>query len=278
MLNEALSKMLNNLPWNRGAETDEEETPDLLSFAVQDAAPAESEAIESESVLPPEPREIALAHEAALIAAACKGDQAAFGELMDAHYTHVFGLACRTVRDPDEAAEITQDVFWAAWRSLATFRGEARFGTWLYRITYRRCLQSIEAHQNRLAALTQFASLHLERMANEWSEMQANLAEQEWCQAIREQVDALPVKYQAVLLLRHFQELSYEEIAQQLTIPISSVKTQLFRARALLRERLQQVEFPKVELPKVELPDVGSAIRERLDSLGELLHGHVQPA
>lgn len=273
MLNDTLTKMINNLPWNRGGEADEELIPDLAPLAVQDAA-----IITEMHPDAAEEREALLAHEVALIQAAQRGDELAFGELMDTHYSHVYGLACRTVRDPDEAAEIAQDVFWAAWRSLGGFRGEARFGTWLYRITYRRCLQSIEAHQNRIAALSQFAALHIERMANEWNEMQANLAEQEWCQAIREQVDMLPVKYQAVLLLRHFQELSYEEIAQQLTIPISSVKTQLFRARALLRDRLQQVELPKVEMPRVEMPNVGSAIRGGLDSLGNLLHGHVQSA
>lgn len=245
----------------------------------------------------------ALYREIALIAAARSGDQTAFTALVDANYALVYGLACRTVRDPDEAAEIAQDVFLAAWRNLGSFRGEARFSTWLYRITYRRCLQSIEVQQNRLAAFRQFASLHFERIANEWGEMQANIAEQEWCQAIREQIDTLPVKYQAVILLRHFQDLSYEEIAQQLTLPISTVKTHLHRARALLRDRLQNATLPDVgaslrdrlphvempdvggairdHMPHVEMPDVGSALRDRWDTLagaaGDLLRGHVTP-
>lgn len=238
--------------------------------------------------------------ENALIARARSGDQAAFTALVDAHYAQVYGLACRTVRDPDEAAEIAQDVFLAAWRGLGAFRGEARFSTWLYRITYRRCLQSIDAQRNRLAALRQFAALHLERFANEWSEMQANLAEQEWGQAIREQIAFLPAKYQMVLVLRHFQDLTYEEIAHQLSIPISSVKTHLHRARAMLGERLQgvtlpdlsalrlpRVEFPDVgaairdHMPHIEMPDVGAALREHWGNFtgaaGELLRGHVHP-
>jgi RNA polymerase sigma factor (sigma-70 family) len=214
------------------------------------------------------------------------------------------------VHDPEEAAEIAQDVFLAAWRGLGSFRGEARFSTWLYRITYRRCLHSIEQGRNRVAAMAQMASLQVERLANEWSEMQANLAEQEWGQAIRDEIAALPAKYQLVIDLRHFQDLSYEEIAQRLTIPVSSVKTHLFRARTMLRERLQQVqmpdlgsalrerlprvELPHVELPHMELPDVGGAIRERLphvempdvggalrefvDGAGDLLRGHIKMA
>jgi RNA polymerase sigma-70 factor (ECF subfamily) len=217
----------------------------------------------------PDSKRAAQYRENLLIAQARSGDQVAFTALVDAHYAQVYGLACRTVRDPDEAAEIAQDVFLAAWRGLASFRGDARFGTWLYRITYRRCLQSIDAQHNRLVALRQFAALHLERFANEWSEMQANLAEQEWGQAIRDQIAFLPVKYQMVLVLRHFQDLSYEEIARQLAIPISSVKTHLHRARNMLRDRLQGVTLPDVSalrdrLPHVELPDLGAALRERL--------------
>ncbi len=269
-------------PQKRELLPDEDAILDPASGVESDAAGEEQHQDEA-SYAPNE----ALYREQALIAAARSGDQFAFTALVDAHYAQVYGLACRTVRDPDEAAEIAQDVFLAAWRNLGSFRGEARFSTWLYRITYRRCLQSIEAQQNRLAALRQFASLHLERLANEWSEMQATIAEQEWSQAIRDQITALPAKYQMVLFLRHFQDLSYEEIAQQLTIPISTVKTHLFRARAMLRERLQGVALPDVgsalreHLPRVELPDVGSVLRERWDSFtgaaGELLRGHLHP-
>jgi RNA polymerase sigma-70 factor (ECF subfamily) len=251
----------------------------------------------------PESKHAAQYRENMLIAQARSGDQVAFTALVDAHYAQVYGLACRTVRDPDEAAEIAQDVFLAAWRGLASFRGEARFGTWLYRITFRRCLQSIDAQHNRVAAFRQFAALHLERIANEWGEMQANLAEQEWGQAIRDQIAFLPTKYQMVLVLRHFQDLSYEEIARQLAIPISSVKTHLHRARSMLRDRLQGVALPDVStlrdrlphvelpdfgaairdhLPHIELPDVGVALRERWDSFtgaaGELLRGHLHSA
>jgi RNA polymerase sigma-70 factor (ECF subfamily) len=272
MLNDILTRIGNT--FSRSTENEPDEM--IADLAEEDASPSD----DRESALAPEPKDLLVDQETALLANARNGDEVAFQTLLDAHYGRVYGLACRTVRDPDEAAEIAQDVFWAAWRNLNTFRGDARFSTWLYRITYRRCLQSIEVRQNRIEAARQFATMQLERFANEWGEMQVNLAEQEWRQAVRDQIGMLPQKYQQVLFLRHFQDLSYEEIAQQLTIPISSVKTHLFRARALLRDRLQQVEMPHIELPHVELPhvelsDVGSAVRDGLDNLGSLLRGHI---
>lgn len=278
MLNDAFTRLRNTLPWAKG---------DIQDDVPEDAAYSEP-ADELPEILPQAalasaaPLEDVMVDEHALIAAARAGNEDAFEELVAHHYPQVFGLAVRTMRDPDEAAEIAQDVFLAAWRGLPNFREEARLSTWLYRITYRRCLQSIEARQDRMGALGQMASLHLERLANAWSDMQANLAEQEWCQAIRDQIDALPVKYRMVLLMRHWQDLTYEEISLQMTLPISTVKTHLFRARQMLRERLQTVALPKVELPHVEMPDVGAALRgrweEMLDNaegLGELLRGHI---
>ncbi len=226
-LNDSLQRFWHTLPWNRPA-SQADDAPDLDHVV----DPAGSEAGEDDAAFAPV-LDASPEDERVLVQQAKEGHQEAFADLVAAHHANIYGLACRTVRDPDEAAEITQDVFLAAWRGLAGFRGESRFGTWLYRITYRRCLQSIEARQNRLEGLAQLTSLSMERLANEWGEMQANMAEQEWRQAIRDQIALLPEKYREVLLLRHWHDLTYEEIAQQLTMPISSVKTHLFRARAL---------------------------------------------
>ncbi len=289
-MNEAFTRLLQTLPWSRTSDVEdvaegaaEAFDPDTSPLD-DDLSPVLADDLADEGT---DAAEEARYREHELIAAAKAGDQFAFTALVDAHYSQVFGLACRTVHDPEEAAEIAQDVFLAAWRGLGSFRGEARFSTWLYRITYRRCLHSIEQGRNRVAAMAQMASLQVERLANEWGEMQANLAEQEWGQAIRNEIAALPAKYQLVIDLRHFQDLSYEEIAQRLTIPVSSVKTHLFRARTMLRERLQTVQMPDlgsalrerlphVELPHVEMPDVGGALREMVDNAGDLLRGHIK--
>ncbi len=211
------------------------------------------------------------AEEEALITAARAGDQDAFARLVDMHRGNVLRLAYRMVHDTDEADDISQDVFMAAWRGLTNFRGDSQLGTWLYTITYHRCLRSIETHRNRVNALSTFASSQMERLSNAWSSMQANLAEQQWCQEMQEQIDRLPVKYRMVLMLRHLNDLSYEEISQTLTIPLSNVKTQLFRARAMLRERLQ-------ELDAAPIGDRFTSMAADVEEFKRFLSGHLKPA
>jgi RNA polymerase sigma-70 factor, ECF subfamily len=180
--------------------------------------------------------------EAALVHAASEGNEEAFAQIVNLYQWMVYQLALRLVRDSDEAADISQDVFVAAWKGLSTFRGDASLKTWLHSITYHRCLRVLENQQHRMVAISQFANQQVERLTSAWSVMQSNLAEQQWCQAIQEQIELLPAKYQTVLNLRHMQDKTYEEIAQTLALSINNVKSQLFRARAMLRDRLQDLE------------------------------------
>ncbi len=265
-----LMPFLNSWPWARDATSED------VSLDSDHMAETDSTGDESLEMIGDDVGWIDDADEHALIQAARDGDEDAFARLVDIHRNNVVRLAYRMVHDTDEANDIAQDVFLAAWRGLISFRGDARLGTWLYAITYHRCLRSIEAQRNRIAAISQFASMQMERLANTWGAMQANLAEQNWRQAIQDQIDRLPVKYRMVLLLRHLNDLSYEEIAQTLTIPLSNVKTHLFRARAMLRERLQELEAAR---------DANlAALGERWQALtgdvecGMFLRGHLKPA
>ncbi len=242
--------------------------------------------------------------EEALVAAAAAGDEAAFARIVAAHQHHVLRFAYRLVRDREDAMEIAQDVFLSAWQSMRAFRGDARLSTWLHTITYRRALRTIEARQQYGNTLARFADEQCERISSAWTGLQAALAEQHWQQLIREQIDRLPTHYREVIDLRHLQDLSYEEIAQRQTIPVSTVKTHLFRARQMLRirlqaldvatlreglmERLSHMEMPRVSLPHVELPafdpqSAAQAISERFEQIsagasgfGEILRGHLQ--
>ena len=263
-----LTSIWNTLPWTRDAANDEAA---LTSACGDDDDDAAVEAVDDgdEDV-------DGTVDERALINAACAGDQDAFAQLVERHRRAVYRLAYRMVHDSDEAADIEQDVFLAAWRGLPNFRGDAQLSTWLHTITYHRCLRSLEAQHNRVAAVTQFASSQMERLANAWSTMQASLAEQQWCQSMQEQIDRLPVKYRMVLLLRHLQEQSYEEIAQNLAMPLSNVKTHLFRARAMLRERLQELEAARdanIATFSERLQALSADVEERM-----CLRGHLKPA
>jgi RNA polymerase sigma-70 factor (ECF subfamily) len=179
--------------------------------------------------------------EAALVVRARAGDQEAFGALVRIHQRQVYTLAFRMLRNADDAVEATQEAFLAAWQGLASFRGEARFTTWLYRIAYNHCLKVVERQRRDAAARAELAaeSARTWSAAGALSARMASDAERAMREQVRGEIANLPPKYRAVLVLRHLNELSYEEMAEVMRVPIGTVKTQLFRARALLKERLE---------------------------------------
>jgi RNA polymerase sigma-70 factor, ECF subfamily len=176
-----------------------------------------------------------------LVAACRNGDQDAFAMLVQRHQRRVFNLVFRMLQNYEEASEITQETFLAVWQGLPSFRGEARFSTWLYRIAYNCCLKQLE--QRKRDKTLQMA-IQAERMPDLNIEEQANAElEAHACQAlVRNQLSTLPTKYRIVLILRHLQEMTYEEMAEILMLPIGTIKTHLFRARNLLKERLEAFE------------------------------------
>ncbi len=179
-----------------------------------------------------------------LIARARTGDQDAFAGLVRLHQRQVYLLALRMLHDEDDASEATQEVFLAAWQGLRGFRGDAQLATWLYRIAYNHCLKVAEARRRDAQARDELASASAQaaRPAVKLSQMHAQSALRDLCDLVRMEIACLPPKYQAVLSLRHLQELSYEEIADVLRVPIGTVKTHLFRARAILKERLADLD------------------------------------
>jgi RNA polymerase sigma-70 factor, ECF subfamily len=176
--------------------------------------------------------------DAQLVKASQQGDQDAFALLVQRHQRRVFNLVLRMLQDYEDASEVTQEAFLAAWQGLPSFRGEARFATWLYRIAYHCCLRQLERRkrERNLQATIQAEQI-LEGMYKE--EQVEDILELRDRQAVvREQLEQMPARYRSVLILRHLQEMTYEEMAAVLSMPIGTIKTHLFRARHLLKERL----------------------------------------
>jgi RNA polymerase sigma-70 factor (ECF subfamily) len=173
-----------------------------------------------------------------LVKASQQGDQDAFAILVQRHQRRVFNLSWRMLQDYEDASEITQEIFLAAWQGLPAFRGEARLTTWLYRITYNCCLQQLERRKRErsLQAAVQAEQILEER--NKKEQMEDALERRDRQAIVREQLEQLPARYRVVLILRHFQELTYEEMATILSMPVGTVKIHLFRARNLLKKRL----------------------------------------
>ncbi len=178
-------------------------------------------------------------NDAFLVAASKQGDQDAFAQLVQRYQRRIFNLVFRILQQYDEATEITQETFLAAWQGLPSFRGDARFPTWLYRIAYNCSLKQLE-HRRRDRALQ--AAIQAEQVLQHVDDsMRADteLEAHDRQTMIQEQISNLPAKYRIVLVLRHLQEMTYEEMAEALTMPIGTIKTHLFRARNLLKERLE---------------------------------------
>jgi RNA polymerase sigma-70 factor (ECF subfamily) len=176
--------------------------------------------------------------DAQLVKASQQGNPDSFAFFVQRHQRRVFTMVLRMLQDDEEASEITQNAFLAAWQGLPAFRGDARFATWLYRIAYNCALKQLEwckrerSMQAAMEAEQILEEVNKENQAEDMLELCARQA------VVREQMEKLPAKYRSVLILRHFQERTYEEMADILTMPIGTIKTQLFRARHLLKECL----------------------------------------
>jgi RNA polymerase sigma-70 factor (ECF subfamily) len=172
------------------------------------------------------------------------GDQRAFAELIDRYKARVFHTTLRILGNREDAEEAAQDTFLRAYRGLENFREEASFSTWIYRICMNTCLNFLESRKRfKAQALENIPVTKLPHIESP----EYDLEEKDLQIRVFSILKELPVKYRTVLVLYHIQHLTYQEITEILKIPINSVKTHLFRARAKLRERVLQT-IPQEEL------------------------------
>jgi RNA polymerase sigma-70 factor (ECF subfamily) len=148
-------------------------------------------------------------------------------------------IAVRMIGKREDAEEIVQDAFLRAYRSLGTFRGDARFGTWFYRILYNLCLTKITRKKDRPERPDDLAGEELSEVPSEGDvSVQDRMESDEMKEMVGEEIDSLPDKIKSVVVLFYLQDSSYEETATVLDIPIGTVKTYLHRGRNLLRARI----------------------------------------
>ena len=166
-----------------------------------------------------------------LIQRARRGANDAFGELVTRYQTGVFNVCYRMLHERGEAEDLTQETFMRAYDRLHTFDLEREFGPWIRRVAANLCLNHLEAQKVT-------APLDEERDADESQRPERQVEVKERSAQVRTALASLPPHYRAVVELRHYQELSYDEIAAELNIPLSDVKSHLFRARKILAEQL----------------------------------------
>ncbi len=170
-----------------------------------------------------------------LIARAKRGDRDAFGELVALHQHEVFTLAVRLVRDRDLAADVSQDAFIRAWRAMPKFRGDAKFSTWLHRITVNTAWTH-RTKQNRVR-LDPLDTLVSEPQATTLDPVRAGEAAGA-APKIEEALLQLTPSIRAVVVLKDVYGWTHSEIAEHLTISVTAAKVRLHRGRKELRQLL----------------------------------------
>lgn len=180
------------------------------------------------------------------------GDQQAFAELVELHQDHVYNLAYRILQNAEEADDATQEIFVKVWQAMAAFRGDSKFSTWLYRIVHNHCLNRLRSTKNAPKTVSTEPNFgegddsEHDVLGNlpgdKADEPSVRFEAQERRQTIWQEVESLPAKYRSIITMYYVQELSYEEIASLLEMPVGTVKTHLYRAKALLKARLGELK------------------------------------
>jgi RNA polymerase sigma-70 factor (ECF subfamily) len=200
----------------------------------------------SQSERAEEKRESERRAEATLVERCRAGDLEAFDELVARHQSKIFNLCVWMLGDRDEAADAAQDAFVRAFRALANFRADAALGTWLHRIAVNVCL---DARAKRSRAPISYSALESSDDEGESRSFDPadtadtpaqSFARREKRQAVLQALAQLPEHHRAVITLFDIQGRSYEEAAQVLELPMGTIKSRLNRARAALRQLLEE--------------------------------------
>jgi len=166
-----------------------------------------------------------------LILRARRGNSDGYGELVTRYQAGVFNVCYRILHERGEAEDMMQETFMRAYDRLNTFDIGREFGPWIRRVAANLCLNELEARKATFP-------LDEERDADPSHRPERQVEVREGSEQVREALASLAPHYRVVIELRHYQDMSYDEIAEELDIPLSDVKSHLFRARKLLAEKL----------------------------------------
>jgi RNA polymerase sigma-70 factor, ECF subfamily len=165
------------------------------------------------------------------------GQRNLFRILVRQHEKAVFGMGMSFFRNKDDASDFTQEVFLKAYRSLSAFEGRSRFSTWLYKIAYNTAINEVSRRKEYLTLAEEDA----EKLVNSGETPERitlrNAAKEAVCTAVKE----LPERYRICVDLYFFYDRSYQEIEAITGFPVNTIKSHVFRAKALLKEKLDSL-------------------------------------
>ncbi|MCF0055269.1 RNA polymerase sigma factor [Dyadobacter sp. CY356] len=167
-----------------------------------------------------------------------------FAVLVDRYKNLVFTLAFRMIKDRQQAEEVCQDAFVKAYKSLYTFKGDSKFSTWIYKITYNTCLDHLKKFKKQKGAvyLEDLSGYELTAIEN----ILDDIAEEEKNRKIQQSLDLLPAQDAFLLVLYYFDDLTIEEIAKVIGVNANNIKIRLFRSRKKLASILREQLAPEI--------------------------------
>ncbi|KJS17328.1 MAG: hypothetical protein VR69_05765 [Peptococcaceae bacterium BRH_c4b] len=169
-------------------------------------------------------------------------DTGAYSLLVERYQHQIFDLVYRIVHNQEDARDISQEIFIKAFRSLDKFRQESKFSTWLYRIATNHCLDFLRKNKREKYYL--LPEHHPESgsageiPSGSWSNPEQQLIQQEKLAQLQKALQELPESYRLPLLMQHYRQLSYQDIAEIMGIPVKTVATRINRAKNMLKEYL----------------------------------------
>ena len=178
-----------------------------------------------------------------------QGDTEAFAQLMRKHQKQIYNFTYRSLGSVEEAEDLTQDIFVAAFKGIRGFRGEAKFSTWLYRIALNQTRNRIKylARRNFFARLTKKAESDQGHQMDSLDALpDGSPSPEQWTMSkdlayqAQQCLNELPHQARQILILRDVQGFSYEELSEMLSLKPGTVKSRLHRARSVLQECLMQ--------------------------------------
>ena len=178
-----------------------------------------------------------------LMARIANGDEAAFEILVNRHQASVLNLIYRFVGDRTQAKDLAQEVFIRVWQTAKTYKPKAKFTTWLYRITANLCFNELKSsRRKKWFSFNRFEDdehTFEETLADSAPSAEDILLEKERSRRISDALQSLPDNQRMALVLKRYDDLSYQEIAQIIGCSVSAVESLLFRAKRTLQEKLK---------------------------------------
>ena len=165
------------------------------------------------------------------------GDQQAFEILVKRYEKQIFSLAYRLCSDYDEATDLAQEAFLQIYKVLDRYDNQKKFFSWMYRVAHNTCINALNRRPKNTMAVED-VSIYMGETTDTSSQPETYYTNKELRQQIDQAILNLPDNYRDIIYLRYIQELSYQQIADTMQLPLSTIETRLYRGRQLLQKSL----------------------------------------